>query len=60
MFGFWSNFFDNLKWNAIPDILSLISGRFLKDTLGEGRTELFAFVCIGIYVIQLIVISHFL
>ena len=60
MFGFWSNFFDDFKWNVIPDWYALIRGKFLKDMLRENRSGFFFFVCISIYLIELIIVSNFL
>jgi hypothetical protein len=60
IFGFLSNFFADFKWKLIPDFYSLFRGKFLRDMMGENRSGMFFLTCIGIYLVELIIVSNFL
>ncbi len=56
MYHGWDNFWDDFKWNLIPDIFSLFSGSFLKDKRGELNSQLYFCVCFIILFLELIVV----
>lgn len=60
MFGYWGTFFVNFRWNFVPDWYSLLTGRFLRDMVGENRSGIYLFICLAIYLVELIIVSNIL
>lgn len=58
MYHGWDDFCDDFKWNLIPDIFSLFTGRFLKDKRGELNSQLYFFVCFIILFLELVVVNE--
>ena len=60
MFGSWAGFWDQFKWNFVPDVWSLLTGRFLKDILGETKAEIYLFICVAIFIFEVIIVVNIL
>jgi len=59
-FGGWNSFIGEFKWNFIPDLASLLSGRYLKDKKAEQNSQLFGVVCLMIVLFELTILSEIL
>ena len=60
MFHGWTDFLDKFKWNLMPDIFSLLTGRFIKDQRGELATGIYFMICIIVLAIELSLIKEFI
>jgi len=48
----------SVKYSFTPDIISLFRGRFWKDQWGELKLSVFIFCCLGIFVIECLVVAR--
>ncbi|WP_127591203.1 hypothetical protein [Paenibacillus lautus] len=47
----------SVKYSFTPDIISLFRRRFWKDQFGELKLSVFYFCCLGIFVIECVVLT---
>ena len=58
MFGTWFGFWQSFRWNSIPDWFSLFRGKLGSDMQGEWKSAIYVYICLGIFLLQIIVISN--
>lgn len=59
MFDGWGGFWDNFKWNLMPDIISLLTGRYLKDKRGELKSGMYLTICFVILFLEFLFVQNF-
>ncbi|MFE0556991.1 hypothetical protein ACFW1P_13815 [Paenibacillus sp. NPDC058910] len=47
----------SVKYSFTPDLISLFRRRFWKDQFGELKMSVFYFCCLGIFVIECVVVT---
>ena len=55
MYSGWDDFGSDFKWNLIPDIFSVFTGRFLRDKSGEFNSQFFMLICFIILFLELLI-----
>jgi hypothetical protein len=60
IFGGWAGFYESIKWSLIPDFLSLLAGKLLKDMKNELKLSLFLSICLVILFLEMLFVVEFI